>query len=139
MKKFSPAKSRKKPARPSSKVPRKKDEARELARVICSAALEIKAEELKILDVRILSGFTDYLVIASGMSGRQVKAISDHLQGVVHKKYGRNPLGVEGEEQATWILIDYGDVVVHLFQTETRAFYRLEELWHDAKRIKFKL
>lgn len=121
------------------KRPRKKGEARELARVICVAALEIKAEDLKILDVRKLSGFTDYLVIANGMSGRQIKAMSDHLQGVVHKKYGKNPLGVEGEEHAVWILIDYGDVVVHLFQTEVRSFYRLEELWHDAPRVHFRL
>lgn len=121
------------------KAPRKKDEARELARVICVAALDIKAEDLTILDVRKLSGFTDYLVIASGLSGRQIKAMSDHLQGMVHKKYGRNSMGVEGEEQASWILIDYGDVVVHLFQAEARSFYRLEELWYDAPRVHFRL
>jgi len=74
---------------------------------------------------------TDYFIICSGSSGRQVKAIADNIQDKLAKK-GRRPFGVEGREKSDWVLLDYSDLVVHVFDKETRDYYQLERLWSDA-------
>jgi ribosome-associated protein len=102
-----------------------------LARTCCKMALDKRAEDVIIIDLRKLSAPTDYFVICSGAADRQVKAIADNiLEGTVEK--GVKPWHVEGYGALKWVLIDYVDVVVHVFHKETREFYSLETLWGDA-------
>ena len=100
----------------------------ELKNVIVAALEELKAMDLKVLDVREVASFTDLMIVASGGSARQVKALADKVIEKC-KQAGVRPLGVEGEREAEWILIDLGDVIVHIMKPETRAFYGLEKLW----------
>ena len=112
-------------------------EPRNLAKKIARIASDHKAEKIEVLDLRKLTSFTDYFVICTGNSDRQVKAIA----GAIHadlKKDGRLPLGEEGIESGGWALIDYGDVVTHVFYREMRDHYKLESLWHDAPRVHIK-
>ncbi len=97
---------------------------------IVAALEDVKGREIIALDVRKLTGMTDYMVIASGASNRQVKALADNVQEEM-RKHGIRPMGTEGETAAEWILVDYGDVVVHVMLPEARAFYDLERLWSD--------
>lgn len=106
----------------------------QLAKEIRNAALDIKAEDPTVLDVSKLTSFTDYFVIVSGRSDRQVQAIADNILEKLREKKIK-PLGVEGYETGHWILMDFGTVVAHIFYTETRLFYALEKLWSDAPRI----
>lgn len=108
--------------------------AKKLAQEIVQAAADVKAEEPQILDLRGMNSITDYFVIAHGRSDRQVQAIADRILENLAKK-GLKPLGIEGYEGGHWVLVDYGDVVAHLFYEETRRFYDLESLWNDAPRI----
>ena len=98
------------------------------------AALGKKAIDLVALDVRKLSSIADVFIICSGRSNRQVVAIAEHIQ-VELKKHGITPLSVEGKRQGHWVLLDYGHVIIHIFYEPVRAFYDLEGLWIDAKRI----
>ncbi len=95
---------------------------------------ERKATDLILFEVGPLTSITDYFLIASGKSSRQVQAIAQHLQRRM-KEEGFTRLGVEGEREGHWVLIDYGDVVVHLFYQPVREFYDLEGLWIDAPRV----
>ena len=100
-------------------------------------ALDRKAEEVISLDLRELAGFADYFLICSGRSDRQCKAIHDAIQLGMKSEHGMLPSRVEGLPEGRWVLIDYLDVVVHVFTPETREHYRLEQLWGEApaKRI----
>ncbi|OKY76896.1 MAG: ribosome silencing factor [Desulfobulbaceae bacterium DB1] len=106
----------------------------ELARIISGAALDKKAEDLVILDVHELSSFTDYFVIMSGRSTRHVQGLADAIESELRLKRLQEGT-TEGAQEGFWVLLDYGDVVVHIFYHEERAFYDLEGLWHDAPRI----
>jgi ribosome-associated protein len=99
------------------------------------AALGKKAMNLVVLDVRELTSFSDVFIICSGRSNRQVSAIAEHIQ-VSLKKHDIKPLSVEGKKEGHWVLLDYGHVIIHVFYEPVRAFYDLEGLWIDAKRIK---
>ncbi len=101
------------------------------------AALGKKAEGLVILDVRGLTSIADAFLICSGRSNRQVSAIADHIERFL-KKRGVRPLGVEGKSEGHWVLMDYGNVIIHVFYSETRTFYDLEGLWIDARKIRTK-
>ena len=102
-----------------------------LARTCCDLALDKKAEDVVIIDLRKLSAPTDYFVICSATTDRQVKAVVDNvLEGI--EKEGHRAWHVEGYTARKWVLIDYVDVVVHVFNDETRRFYSLESLWGDA-------
>ena len=90
-----------------------------------------KAEDIKVIGVTELTSIADYFVIASGTSTTQVKALSDYVEEELGQA-GQKPLRVEGYAASNWILMDYGTVVVHIFQAETRGFYDLERLWKDA-------
>jgi ribosome-associated protein len=102
-----------------------------LARTCCKLALDKRAEDVIIIDLRKLNAPTDYFVLCSGSADRQIKAIADNiLEGTTEK--GLKPWHVEGYTALKWVLIDYVDVVVHVFNKETREFYSLETLWGDA-------
>lgn len=103
-----------------------------LARRIGLLAIEKKAEEVTILDMSELSSACDYFVLCSAGSEQQVAAIADHIESKLRER-GQPPWHVEGRTQRRWILIDFVDVVVHVFHQETRQFYMLERLWGDAK------
>ncbi|MDD4357405.1 MAG: ribosome silencing factor [Smithellaceae bacterium] len=102
--------------------------------ILCiNAVLQKKAKKIVALNVKEISSFTDYMLICSGATDRQVQAISSAIQEYL-KKEDIRPLGVEGKENAEWILLDYDDVVISVFQDEARSFYGLEDLW-DAPRM----
>ena len=106
----------------------------ELASVIEGYASDVKAQNVVELDLRGVLGYTDYFVICSGNTDRQTKAIHDRIHQALKKEHGLLPRRVEGLSEARWILLDYLDVVVHVFTPEARDFYRLEQLWGEAPR-----
>jgi ribosome-associated protein len=107
-------------------------DASELVREIARYASDKKAIDLVELDLRGVLGYTDYFVICSGNTGRQTKAIHDGIYEGLKRDHDRVPRRVEGSADTGWILMDYLDVVVHIFTPETRDFYRLEQLWGEA-------
>jgi ribosome-associated protein len=107
----------------------------ELAREIAALADDKKAIEIVALDLRGVLGYTDYFVICSGNTERQAKAIHDGIHQGLKDAHGLIPRRVEGASQARWILMDYFDVVVHVFNPDARAFYRLEQLWGEAPEL----
>ena len=109
-------------------------ETRKRVLLCVNALLQKKARDLTILNVIAVSSFTDYFVICSGGSDRQVQALADAVRENM-KKTGITPLGVEGEAIGKWVLIDYADVIVHIFYEPIREFYNLEQLWSDVPRM----
>ena len=107
----------------------------ELINQIVELSLQKRAKNLVVLDLRGLSAFTDFFLICHGESEPQVKAITDHIR----KSTKMKPRHIEGYESKSWILLDYFDVVVHIFQNEIREFYDIENLWGDAKIINVEL
>jgi ribosome-associated protein len=103
-----------------------------LAAAAVHHAADRKALDIVQLDLRGIIGYTDYFVICTGRTDRQAKAIHDAIHAGMKSRYGRLPARVEGLPQARWILMDYLDVVVHIFTPETRDYYRLEQLWGEA-------
>lgn len=99
------------------------------------AALEKKGLEPVLLDVRGLSSYTDYILLLSGRSDRHVQAVADAVAETLKKQLGLQPLGIEGKRDGHWTLLDFGDVVVHVFYHPVREFYDLEGLWIDAPRV----
>ena len=106
----------------------------ERARQIVEAALELKAERPVVMDVGELTSFADLVVVLSGRSDRQVRAVVDAIR-VSLRKEGEKPLGIEGYNEGRWILIDLADIIVHVFSPEVREHYDIERLWSDAPRI----
>jgi ribosome-associated protein len=113
---------------------KKESDSRARALLCVNASLEKKAQGLVILNVSGVSSFADYFIICSGASDRQVRAIAAAIQEHV-KKAGMVPLGTEGEEGGRWILLDYDDVIIHVFLDSVRTFYDLERLWSDTPRM----
>jgi ribosome-associated protein len=107
------------------------------ALLAAQTAEENRGRDIKILDVRELTTIFDYFVVATGTSRRQLHAISDEIDRVFQAELGDRRMGVEGYDESRWILLDYGDIVVHVFDDETRAYYGLEELWAHAKRVPY--
>jgi ribosome-associated protein len=105
------------------------------ARLCAEGALDKKAEDVVILDMRGISSFTDFFVIASGTSEPQLKAIAGSIREKVREATGQRPTAEDGFPASQWVIIDYGSVIVHIFHTEKRGLYGLEDLWNDAKRI----
>jgi ribosome-associated protein len=95
---------------------------------------DAKARDITVLDVRKISDFTDYMVIATGTSNRHVQSTADKVVDALRAR-GVRAVGVEGGKTGDWVLIDFGDVVAHVMREEIRDFYNLEKLWSDAKRI----
>lgn len=96
-----------------------------------AAAIDLKATDVRVLDLGQVSDFTDYFLLCTGSNSRQVKAIADRVLERT-KAAGQRPLHVEGLAQGQWVLLDFGDLVVHVFDEPTRAYYGLERLWSDA-------
>lgn len=106
----------------------------ELARLCASSALDAKAENLVILDVHEIASFTDYFVIMSGRSTRHVQGMAETIEEEMRSKRIKTAQA-EGLSEGMWVLLDFDDVVVHIFYHEQRKFYDLDGLWHDAPRI----
>ena len=96
-----------------------------------------RARDIAIIDLREITAVFDFFVLATGSSRRQLHAIAEEIDDVLKKQFGDRRLGLEGYEDSRWILLDFGDVVVHLFDEETREYYDLEHLWAGAKRIPY--
>lgn len=99
-----------------------------LLKFICAELEELKAKDIAVLDVGKFTTIADHLVVASGTSGRHVRSVSENLLDAA-KNFGATPIGVEGREGSEWVLIDLGDVIVHVMQPAVREFYKLEDLW----------
>ena len=109
-------------------------DSRRTAEIAALAGLDRKAEDVKVLDVRGLASYADFLVLMTAASDRQVNAIADAVDEDL-RKHGVRPLGVEGLSTGSWTLIDTGDVVVHVFHRDARGFYDLDGLWSDAEPV----
>jgi ribosome-associated protein len=113
----------------------RKKSSREIARTCVRIAIEKKAEHPVILDVRKLCSFTDYFVVISGRSTRHVQGLADAIESELRSNR-LSTSKAEGLNEGNWVLLDYNDVVVHIFYSETRKFYDIEGLWYDAPRVK---
>ena len=112
----------------------------DLANALVKLILEKKGEEILVLDLKKLPhAMADYFIICEASNERQVNAIADQLEREVRKKIKEKPWHVEGKENLEWVLIDYFNVVVHIFKKETRKFYALEDLWADGEIVKLDL
>lgn len=102
-----------------------------LLHAIQDILVDAKGKEVRILDVRQITDITDYMIIVNGTSMRHVSAMTDKvIEGM--RERGQRPLGVEGQDLGEWVLVDFGDVIVHLMRPQTRAFYNLEKLWGNG-------
>ncbi|MEX1224538.1 MAG: ribosome silencing factor, partial [Pirellulales bacterium] len=108
----------------------------QLALAAARTAAENRGRDIAILDLREVTPIFDYFVIATGSSRRQLHAISEDIDHKLEKDLGDHRDGIEGYVESRWILLDYGSVVIHLFDEETRDYYALEDLWSEAKRVK---
>lgn len=113
------------------------DPGRELALWVAEAGLDKKASNIEIIDVRGKVDYADYVVVMSGRSDRQVGAIAKGIEDGLKAKHGVRCSSVEGLSGGSWVLLDFGDVVVHIFHRDTRGYYDLEGLWMDAARVEF--
>lgn len=111
------------------------DESRRIALWVAQAAIDKKAIGIEIIDVRGKIDYADFIVIMSGMSDRHVKAVADSIEGELHMHHGVHALAVEGLPSAQWVLVDFVDVVVHVFVDDVRSQYDLGGLWMDAPRV----
>ena len=110
----------------------------ERALLAAKVAEDNRGANIVILDVRELTSVFDYFVVASGTSRRQLHAMSEEIDHALEDEMGDRRLGIEGYEESRWILLDYGDIVIHLFEPEMREYYALEDLWGHANRVPFK-
>ena len=108
---------------------------RDLALIAARAIDEKKGSDIVIQEVSALLNVTDYFVIGTAANNRRADAIADEVLERLRKEAGVKPIGVEGEEERTWILLDFGSIVVHIFQPEQRDYYRLEQLWDQAPTV----
>ena len=108
---------------------------RKLLDIVTIALDDGKAEDIKVFDVQKITSITDFMVIASGRSSRQVKALAERAADAARKKKVK-PLGMEGEQTAEWVLLDLGDVIVHVMHPDVRKQYDLEGLWSDAAKVR---
>jgi ribosome-associated protein len=98
-------------------------------------AADKKATDMVVLDLRQIASFAEYFIISSGANQRQVQAISDEIEEQLKKQLGSRPVRIEGYNSAEWLLMDYGDFIVHIFNKDAREFYDLERLWRDAGKV----
>lgn len=103
--------------------------------IAAEAASERKAIDIVAIDIRKIASFAEFFLVCSGTSTRQVQAIADEVLEQMREKRDARPMHTEGMESGTWVLLDFGDVIVHIFTDEAREFYQLERLWRDAERV----
>lgn len=108
---------------------------KKLAKLACDALADKKADDIKIIDISKVSVLADYFIIAGGMNRNQVQAMADNVEETIGKELHVSPKQVEGYTTANWILMDYGDIVIHVFDKENRLFYDLERIWRDGKDV----
>ncbi|MBK5211984.1 MAG: ribosome silencing factor [Coriobacteriia bacterium] len=108
----------------------------EFARTAMQAALDKKATDVIALNVAPFLSVTDYFILATGANERQIASIADEIEDRLVEAYHLKPIGREGKGTSPWVLLDFGDIVVHVFQPDTREEYRLDKLWSEAKRLK---
>ena len=109
-------------------------ESRELAKIACQALSEKKAEDIRIIDISEISVLADYFLIANGTNTNQIQAMVDAVDEALGKA-GHPPKQIEGNQHSSWVLMDFGDIIVHIFSKEDRLFYDLERIWRDGKMI----
>ena len=107
----------------------------ELAQAAAQVAVELQGEDVVILDMRDQTTWFDYFVLATGTSRRQLHAMSEEIDHKLEDELGDQRMGIEGYRESRWIVLDYGTVVIHLFDEETRRYYSLETLWGDARQV----
>lgn len=107
---------------------------KEMARMACEAMEDKKAQDIKIINIEHVSSIADYFIIASGTNRNQVQAMADNVNEVLGRA-GVEPKQMEGYQNANWILMDYRDVVIHIFDEENRLFYDLERIWRDGSLV----
>ena len=110
-------------------------QAEQLKQLVVDSLEELKGRDISVLDVREMTGVTDYMVVCSGTSNRHVKSLANNVS-VNAKDSGAKPIGVEGEREGEWVLVDFGDVVAHVMLPETRMFYDIEKLWEVPATIR---
>jgi ribosome-associated protein len=104
-------------------------------RLAVECAADKKASDMVVLDLRQIASFAEFFIIASGANQRQVQAISDEIEEQLKKQLSTRPVRIEGYSTAEWVLMDYGDFIVHIFNEKSREFYDLERLWRDAGKV----
>jgi ribosome-associated protein len=109
-------------------------QAKKMQQLISEALEDAKGQDIRVLDVRRITDFTDYMIIVTGTSNRHVVSMADRVRDRL-RAHGQRPLGIEGEDLGDWVLIDVGDVVVHIMRPQTRDFYNLEKLWGDSRAV----
>lgn len=109
-------------------------ESRAMARLACGALEDKKACDLRVIGIEKVSTLADYFIIASGSNRNQVQAMADNVEEVLGRA-GYRPRQIEGYQNANWILMDYGDLVIHVFDEENRLFYDLERIWRDGRLV----
>ena len=127
----------KKTADPGRSASEQSNPALERALVAARVAEDNRGRDIVVLDLRELTTMFDYFVVASGTSRRQLHAMSEEIDHALEDDLGDRRLGIEGYQESRWILLDYGDVVIHLFDDETRSYYGLEDLWGQARPVPF--
>lgn len=110
------------------------NQGKEMAALACKALDEKKAIDLKIIDIHEVSVMADYFLITSGSNPNQVKALMDNVEETLGKA-GYEAKHIEGTQNSSWVLMDYGDIIVHIFDEENRLFYDLERIWRDGKEV----
>jgi ribosome-associated protein len=104
-------------------------------RAIVEAAEAKQAKDIKVLDLRDITTFADFFVVLSGANARQIQAIADEIEVTLKQQLGEYPNSVEGYQNAEWVLLDYGDYLIHIFTEKARQYYDLERLWRDGKTV----
>ena len=122
------------PERAAVRAQHRTDDSQKTAIFAAQSAMEKKAEDVVVIDLRELSSYADFLVICSGTNERQLEAVSESVS-VALKAAGHTPVGSEGTRGGKWALLDFGDVVIHVFHQDERGYYDLEGLWADAPRV----
>ncbi len=108
---------------------------KELLNIICSVLDDRKATDIKIVDLEGVSVLADYFVICTGRSSQHVKSLADNLDEDMSKKYGIEKIREDGKQDGKWVVVDYGDVIVHIFYEEMRKTYNIDELWDNGKNV----
>ncbi|MEY8516107.1 ribosome silencing factor [Lachnospiraceae bacterium 29-84] len=110
------------------------EQSREMAKIACNALDEKKAEDIRVIDISEVSTIADYFIIATGTNTNQIQALVDAVDEALVKN-GQSARQVEGSRNSSWVLMDYNDIIIHLFSREDRLFYDLERIWKDGKTI----